>query len=170
MKRLFYIVAVTAMTLCAACKPSEANYKMAYESAKQKQLTGDSLIDAGLTDQQRPRLMVFGGDTLPVVTDYVGYTKDGGADTNRAIVKRYCVVVGKFKQVFNARSMRERLNAQGYSNAFVLHNNMKDYFVIAASTRDHHEARMLLDSIAADKNMVLKAPYPYILQPRHLAR
>lgn len=169
MKKLCYFFGTLALLLCVACKPSEDNYKSAYDAAKQHQITGDSLVDANLMNNQMPRSMVFGNDTLPVLTDYIRITANGGADTNQSAVKRYCVAVGKFKQVFNARSMRARLISQGYSEAIVLHNTTKDYFVIAASTNNHVEARKLLDSIAQDPNLVLKSPYPFILQPRHLA-
>lgn len=171
MRKLFYILSAIALLLSAnACRTTEANYKAAYEATRQRQLTGDSLTDKGLLDQQRPKPMVFGSDTLPVRTEYIGYTKDGGADTMRTRVKRYCVVVGQFRQVFNARSMRQRLMDHGYHNALVLHNSMKDYYVIANTTPDPHIARLMLDSVKADTSLVLRSPYPYILRPGHLAR
>lgn len=170
MKRLIYISASLLLLSVAACKTTEANYRSAYEAAKQKQLTGDSLIDQGLLDQQRPKPMVFGTDTLPVRTEYIGYTKGGGADSDKSVVKRYCVVVGKFRQTFNARSMRERLMENGYPRALVLHNNMKEYYVVANTTPDPHIARLMLDSVLADTSLVLKSPYPYVLRPGHLAR
>lgn len=170
MKRILYPICALLLASFFACKTTEANYRSAYEAAKQKQLTGDSLIDQGLLDQQRPKPMVFGADTLPTRTEYIGYTKNGGADTNRNVVKRYCIVVGKFKQTFNARSMRERLMAHGYHKALVLHNNMKDYYVIANTTPDPHMARLMLDSVLADTSLVLKAPFPYVLRPGHLVR
>ncbi|MDE6099993.1 MAG: hypothetical protein K2G01_03030 [Paramuribaculum sp.] len=170
MKKLFYFLFVSIVFCLAACKTTEANYKAAYEAAREKQLTGDSLIDYGLLDQQRPKPMVFGNDTLPVRTEYVGYTKGGGADSDKSVVKRYCVVVGRFKQVFNAKSMRERLIESGYGNSLVLHNGMKEYYVIANGSNDPHTARLMLDSVRSDSQLVLKQPYPYILQPGHLSR
>lgn len=170
MKRLLIPIAAALLLTVGSCKPTEANYRSAYEAAHQKQLTGDSLTDQGLLDQQRPKPMVFGTDTLPVRTEYIGYTKGGGADSDRTVVKRYCVVVGRFKQVFNARMMRERLMQNGYGHALVLHNNMKEYYVVANTTKDPHQARLMLDSVNADTSLVLKPPYPYILRPGHLAR
>ncbi|MCM1349545.1 MAG: hypothetical protein NC338_09055 [Firmicutes bacterium] len=170
MKKLVYAAIIAIIATMVACKPTEANYRSAYESAKQKQLTGDSLIDQGLIDQQRPKPLIVGADTLPVRTEYIGYTKGGGADSDRSVVKRYCVVVGKFKQTFNARSMRQRLIDQGYDNALVLHNSLKDYYVIANTTPNAHTARLMLDSVLADTTLRLKAPYPYILRPGHLVR
>ncbi|MDE5685779.1 MAG: hypothetical protein K2I26_04390 [Paramuribaculum sp.] len=170
MKKLPILFCLILLLGFAACKTTEANYKAAYDAAREKQLTGDSLIDFGLTDQQRPKNMVFGADTLPVRTEYIGYTKGGGADSDKSVVKRFCVVVGRFKQVFNAKSMRERLMSSGYGNALVLHNNMKEYYVIANTSDNPHTASLMLDSVRADGSLVLKAPYPYILQPGHLAR
>lgn len=170
MKKLLPPIAVMLLLCIGACKPTEANYRSAYEVARQKQLTGDSLIDHGLLDQQRPKPMMFGTDTLPVRTEFIGYTKDGGADSDKSVVKRYCIVVGKFKQTFNARSMRQRLIEHGYPHALVLHNNLKDYYVIANTSADPHIARLMLDSVKADTLFTLKPPYPYVLRPGHLAR
>lgn len=174
MKRLLPFAAIlAALSLLpfSACKTTEANYRSAYEAARQKQLsTGDSLTDAHLLDQQRPKPMVFGPDTLPVRTEHIGYTRDGGADSDHSVVKRYCIVVGRFQQVFNARSMRSRLIDHGYPNALVLHNSSKEYYVIASASNDPHQARLMLDSVKADSSIVLRPPYPYILRPGHLAR
>jgi len=172
MKHLLSFSIITLLILIgsSACKPTESNYRSAYLAAKEMQLTGDSLTDVQLLNQQRPRPVVFGSDTLPMRTEYIGYTKDGGADSDKTVVKRYCVVVGKFKQVFNARSMRQRLMQSGYHRALVLHNQLKDYYVIANTTADPHIARLMLDSVLADPGLTLKPPYPYILRPGHLAR
>ena len=172
MRHLFTITVSLLLLLIAAssCKTYEANYRAAYEVAKEKQLTGEEDIDRQLLDQQRPRPTVFGTDTLPIRTEYIGYTKGGGADSDKTVVKRYCVVVGKFKQAFNTRSMRERLMRSGYPRALVLHNNMKEYYVIANTTPDPHTARLMLDSVLADPSLSLKSPFPYILRPGHLAR
>lgn len=170
MKKIIYFIAAALLMMAYACKTTEANYRAAYEAAKAKQMTGDSVIDKGLTDQQRPIPYYINGDTLPVRSEYIGYTKDGGADSDRRVVKRYCVVVGQFKQVFNARSMRQRLMQHGYPRALVLHNSMKDYYVIANTTMDAHAATLMLDSVKADSSIVLRPPYPYILIPGHYGR
>ncbi len=168
MRKIFIPVAAALLLYTAACKTNEANYRSAYEAAKEKQLTGDSLTDKGLLDQQRPKPMVFGSDTLLCRTEYIGYTRDGGADLDKSKVKKFCVTVGKFKQVFNARSMRERLLSHGYPRAMVLHNNMKEYYVVANTTGNAHEASLMVDSVKADTALTLRAPY--ILLPGHLNR
>ena len=78
---------------------------------------------------------------------------------------RYGVVVGKFKQIFNARSMRERLAANGYPEAIVVYNGSQEYFVVACSTSVPAEAATLLDKVRADTSLTLRDPYPYILRP-----
>ena len=67
MRHLFTITVSLLLLLIAAssCKTNEANYRAAYEVAKEKQLTGEEDIDRQLLDQQRPRPTVFGTDTLP---------------------------------------------------------------------------------------------------------
>lgn len=170
MKKLLYLAFILIFASVTACKTTEANYRAAYEVTKQKQLTGDSTIDRQLMDRDRPREMVFGTDTLPVRTEYIGYTKDGGADSDRTKVKRYCVAVGKFKQPFNAHSMRRRLIEHGYTGALVLHNSSKDYYVVSSTTSDPHTALLMLDSIRHSEWLVIRPPFPYILRPGHLAK
>ena len=99
--------AMAALSL-GSCKTTEANYRQAYESARQKQTQeGDSAITAGLNNQARPRSMEFDGVTLPVLTTGVSIPKDGGMELSH--LKKFNSVAGVFRQIFNAKSMRERL-------------------------------------------------------------
>jgi len=170
MKRITLYIAVAALLAAGACKTNEANYRAAYEAAKEKIDTDNADIDVALMDKERPRPMVFGADTLPTRSFFIGYTTDGGADKDRSLVKGYCVVVGKFKQVFNARSMRQRLIANGYPSALVIHDTLKDYYVIATTTNDTRQAAIDLAKVRADSSLVLKSPFPYVLLPGHLHR
>lgn len=170
MKKIYPFVISILLLGVYSCKTTEANYRSAYEAAKEKKEAETSDVEQKLLDQQNPRTMVVGSDTIPVRTFYIGYTRDGGADKDRSVVKGYCVTVGKFKQVFNARSMRQRLIDNGYPGAFVVHDNMKDYYVIATATNDSHQAAVDLERVRRDSSLVLKPPFPYILMPGHLHR
>ena len=101
-------------------------------------------------------------------TEYVGYTENGGA--SREMLKRYNVVVGQFKQVFNAREMRARLQANGYPEAFIIHTREPLYYVCTATRQSAEEAAAAFDKIRNDKSIVLRPPVPFILRPAHLAR
>lgn len=169
MRKILIFTLSVALLGFAGCKTTEANYKAAYEIAKEKQMgTGDSVTDKALKNYQMPRPMVFGSDTLQVRTEPVGITVKGGG-TN-AMLKKYCVVAGQFHQIFNASSMRTRMISEGYEGTFILHNRSKQYYVVAGSYDLPSEARVMVDSLKADKALVLKSPFPYVLRPAHLVR
>ena len=128
LRSILYVTATFALMLSAGCKTTEANYRQAYESARQKQTQeGDSAITAGLNNQARPRSMEFDGVTLPVLTTGVSIPKDGGMELSR--LKKFNSVAGVFRQIFNAKSMRERLMQSGYPDAFILSNAYGTYSV-----------------------------------------
>mgnify|MGYP001027885617 CR=1 FL=1 len=163
------ISAIIAVALLGACKTNEANYRAAYEQAKDKNTdTGDSLSTQGLRDFNRPKAMVIGGDTLMVRTERVVVSKDAGVA--EAALKKYCVVVAQFRQIFNARSMCQRLIDGGYPGAFVVNNREGQYYVVASATDSSSEAAAMIRDITADKSVVLREPYPYVLRPGQLVR
>lgn len=169
MKRLIYIAIAAVMVSLASCKTTEANYRAAYEVARNKQMeTGDSLTDVALRNQNMPRPMVIGSDTLMVRTEAL--TADVAGGFSNECFAKYCIVAGVFKQVFNARSMCERLRQSGYPDAFVAFNRMKDYYVMAGSTSQPGEASAMIAGLSGDKSFTFRAPYPYVMRPAHLVR
>ncbi len=121
MRLLPVAAALTATLLTVSCKTSESNYRQAYETAvaKNREASGvDSTIYARIRNSAQTSDLIAGSDTLPMRTEYVGYTENGGA--SREMLKRYNVVVGQFKQKFNAREMRARLQSQRLSRR--IHN------------------------------------------------
>jgi len=169
MKKLVFVVMFAALLL-GGCKTSESNYRAAYEVAKQKK--NDSAVDsvtlAKIARTDLPQETTLEGVKLPMRTFPIGYAKDGGA--SREVVKHYNVVVGQFRQIFNAKAMRERLMAAGYGGAFVLNDRDQNYYVVAASCATPLEAAEALEKVRKDPTISLKEPLPWILRPAHLAR
>lgn len=169
MKKLLLMLAVAVVAL-AGCKTNEANYRAAYEKAKEKRTeTGDSTITAKLRNELTPKDMAFEGVTLPVRTEPLRAI----APENDAPVpelKRYCVVVAQFRQMFNARSMRTRLAEAGYEGAIVVSNRQNDFYVCAATTAVPAEAAEVLSRLRQDKSIVFHEPFPYVLRPAQLVR
>ncbi len=171
MKKILPFIAVLALIAVAACKPNHEAYKAAYESAIAKRdSTGgvEGTIYEKFRQQGRPRLIAVGNDTLPVLTEIIGYTENGGA--TRETTERYNIVVGRFKQVFNARQMRARLQQSGYPDAFILHTREPLYYVVAVTCSTARQALDELERVKADGSMSLREPLPFVLQPAHLAR
>lgn len=171
MKKIFLFVAVVAAMALGACKTTEANYKAAYEAAKIQQRQSadiDSTIYGKVRHQGTMMQLSVGQDTLPIRTEAIGYTDGGGA--SRETVRKYNIVVGQFKQVFNARQMRERLMAGGYPDAFIVHTREPLYYVVTQTVDTPEEALAAYDKVKTDKNIVLRDPLPFVLRPAHLAR
>lgn len=158
-------------SLVFSCKPNQAAYKKAYESTVARR---DSLAKAdkemyGNYREMIPRTRIkLGEDTLEVRTERIAFTKDGGAV--RDSVERYNVVVGRFKQIFNARQMRERLMASGYPKAFVLNNSEPQYYVVASTWSTAQGALDGLNEVKADTMLKMRDPLPFVLEPAHMRR
>lgn len=167
--RIWVLLAVAALAL-TACKTTEKNYRDAYEKAAayQKERTGvDSTIYARIRNEAQNSWLVVEADSMPMQTEYIGYTKDGGA--TRANLQVYNVVVGKFKQLFNARDMRKRLMDRGYE-AMIIHTREPLYYVVSSTCSTAAHAREEYRRVKDDTSMVLRKPLPFILRPAHLAR
>lgn len=161
---------VAAFTL-VGCKTTEENYRKAYEAAvgaDREKSAVDSTIYAKVRNSARMSDLVVASDTLPLRTENIGFTEDGGA--SRESVKRYNIVVGQFKQIFNARQMRTRLQEGGYPDAFIIHTAEPLYYVCTATCRTAEDAVTEYRKVKEDKNIVLRSPLPFILRPAHLAR
>lgn len=166
------ILAFAAIVVIAtSCKTTEANYKAAYERAVERKNEGiDSTVYAAIRREAKPSVIALdGGVQLPLVTEHVSVTPDNG-NTSVAL-RRYCIVAGKFKQIFNARSMRTRLASSGnYPDAFIVQTREPLYYVIAATADTPQDAAAALQKVRNDQTLMLCEPLPWVLQPASLAR
>ena len=112
--------------------------------------------------------MTISGITLPVRTEPLGVTKEGGGQYSD--LKLYNVITATFRQRFNAVSMAQRLGSLGYGHPFVVHNRMGQYYVVAGRVSAPAQAKALLDSLNSDSRITLKSPFPYVLRAAHLVR
>lgn len=156
-------IALAAMAM-TGCKTNEQNYRSAYEVAKQAQYTGvDSTVYAKIRQEAIPTAIMADGDSIHIKTEFVTTTKPS-ADSAAPELKRYGVVVGQFKQVFNARAMQSRIVANGYPQAYIVQTREPLYYVIAAGSDSIDTAVADMKRVAADTSMRLRQPLPWILQ------
>lgn len=169
MKRLLtFLLVIASIVALNSCKTTEANYRKAYQIAKEKQTDGgDSTVTADLRGSFIPKQMVIGGVTLPVRTEPVILTPAENADPTA--FKVYNVVAGSFKQLFNARSLRDRLRELGF-NAFLIHNRDRNYYIVAASTQDPAEAAAQLERLRKTEGVYFQPNFPYVLRASQLVR
>lgn len=170
-KSVIYILGLFIAMGIVSCKTNENNYRAAYQAAVEhrENTSGvDSTIYARIRNQAVESMLSVGNDTLPIRTEYIGYPDGGGA--SREKVMRYNVVVGQFKQIFNAKAMRDRLIAAGYTDAMIINTREPLYYVVAKTSSTAAEAVEQYKSVCDDKALVLRAPLPFVLQPAHFAR
>ncbi len=161
------IIFITAITF-TSCKTTEANYRKAYETAREKHFDGgDSTVTENLKNNMLPKNLVIQGISLPVRTEAMGITKNGGA--TKETIKLYNVVTASFKQLFNAQSMRKRLSELGY-NSFILHNRDLTYYVVAGTADTPKEASEMLNKVRNETSIITHNPFPYVLRASNLVK
>lgn len=164
-KQIFKACAMMLMLLVAtsSCKTTEANYKAAYDVAKAKTQQGGDREITGFIEREK-RLndySLVGGDSVKVISEFVSIIDGDAAD-----VKTYGVVVGDFKQVFNARSFRDRIKEvenNTDSPAYVAVSPAKRYYVVYKGFDDIKDASKFLKN---KKNFKIGIPLeePWILE------
>lgn len=166
-KVIKYISVVVLLLMVASCRTTEENYRGAYELAKQSEEKQDSLVANLIANEQAPKVVKVGDETIKMRKEYVSMVADEGV--SRDMLKRYNIVVGRFRQVFNARSMASRMSSLGYK-AYVLVDRTPAYFVAVASTDSIDEALQLYKNVASDTQVVYKAPFPWVLESAQYMR
>lgn len=157
------IVAVALSISVTSCKTTEENYKAAYEIAARKQVGGVTRDVSSFIEREK-RLgeqKVIMGDSVRMLTQPVRMV-----DGDDSAIHNYCVVVGDFKQVFNARSFCKRINdAEKDTNIppYVVVNSEKHYYVIYRGFDTKEEAAGFLKN---KENFKVKIPIeePWILE------
>lgn len=155
-------LAFSGILLCSfcfiSCKTTEKNYKSAYDIAVQKNKDGiDENTYNKIINESKAPVTVIGNDSVRMKTEFIKIT-----DGNPEELKKYSIVVGQFKQIFNARSFRDRLKSNKYPS-YVVENRDSTYYVIAQGFDDETEAALYLKNI--NKNIPFRIPLedPWIL-------
>ena len=164
MKKILLAAALCA--LLAGCKTNEANYRQAYEVAKQKFENADTVSTGShkLERYAQPHVSVVGSDTIKVLTEPLGAVRGEGLTSSQ--IRRYNVVAGRFRQIFNARQMRQRLIASGYGATAILASPMPLYYVVTISTDTVADAVEEIHRLESDTTLRFRAPLPFVLSPR----
>lgn len=161
---LYFAICLFCIVTICSCKTTEANYRAAYEIAKEKS-TSDNILD-NATNQQMllesiSSRLIVDGDSIPLKSMHVKISKGCG---NPNDIKKYCIAVAEFKMAFNAKSMMNRLRSKGY-DTIVVENGDPTYYVIASKYSTPKETKTAFQQIIKDKNIITKTPFPYVIQP-----
>lgn len=159
-------VVLIAATALFSCKTTEENYRAAYEktmAARQESTALDSTIYGAARRQMRhAELRTADGRSVEVRRLTLRLT-DGQHPANMEF-QPFNIVAGQFKQLFNASSLRDRLIAAGYSDAFVAETAEPYYYVVAKSTPDITAAADALEALKVKAPVKMKEPCPFILE------
>lgn len=135
--------ALVALTLIG-CKPTEKNYKAAYDAAnaKREQAAAEQMRPAtGLLSDDGPQMKVVEGDTIYVdrqrLRDLDGKTMTG----------KWAVAVGVFKMDTNAKASVEAMKQKGFSDAAVAKVGGQRFYVMLRQCRDPRFRHHLLEGV-----------------------
>lgn len=164
MKKYLYLALLLSLV---SCKPTETNYRKAYETAKERtDRTG--IVEGTIYESIRNQgtsggIVTVSGDTIPLITVAVKpATVIGAPDT----MSPYNIALAQFKQRTNAKSMMIRLHTLGYTDATVVMNAEPLYYVIVPGAATVDQAVDLYgNTTVIGDSIMLKPPYPLILQP-----
>ena len=125
MKSKFYLLglAFTLLLSVSACKSKQSAYQAAYEAAKAKELQEAN-------NNQLEEVTPVTKPTQPAATGNFQKEKITSVDGNGILP--YSVVIGSFINKTNAESLKERMQAQGYSP--VLAQNEKGMYRVIVAT------------------------------------
>ncbi len=160
-------VLVALSVACVGCKTSEKNYREAYQKAVADNDRGvtdfDNTIYSRYRNQTRDAEAALpDGSKVAVRIARVKVTPDGGGIPEW--YKGYSVVVGEFKQLFNARSLQKRFVDAGFPRTFLLENAEPYYYIVIDSSNNLAQMSALADSLRSASPVPLKDGFPYILQ------
>lgn len=158
-----FLLCVITLGAFSACRTTEANYREAYQKALEARRNAaavDSAVYGEIRRQMDMRTITLAdGRQIEVMGLPVRVSEDGGGINEN--LRRYNVVVGRFKQFFNANSLRRRFADSSLPGAFVVETAEPYYYVIASSWNTPAEAQDALQALPQGLN--LKAPLPFIL-------
>ncbi len=160
-KILFIIVAIVAAVSFNSCKTSEKNYKAAYDITMHKKKAMeevDSVTYSKILAEKKQATAIVDGDSVRLITEYVNIVDD-----SPSLMKKYNVIVGEYKQIFNARSFRDRLKAEK-KPAYVVMDAKRVYYVVAQGFDTSDEAAKFLHDIHKTVKMHIPIENPWILK------
>nr|WP_315096904.1 SPOR domain-containing protein [uncultured Porphyromonas sp.] len=137
-KIIFASLALISLVSLSSCKTKQSAYRKAYEQAKQREVATQDTKPAA--EYEAPAAST----AAPVTVRKERVSTYSGEDATR--LKRFSVVVGSFQNPTNARSLKDRMEGQGY-NAVLATNDAGMLRVIVASYDTRDEAVASRDAI-----------------------
>lgn len=148
-----------AALMLVGCKPTEGNYRSAYDAAKARREAAarEQMRPAtGLQSDDGPQRKIIDGDTVYVLRDRLWLAQEG----NVRLQARWGVAVGMFKMDTNAKAGAANLAEQGWDGAQAVRAQNAVHYTLADT------AASLDDAIRISKTFRARFPdYPYVGLP-----
>ena len=150
MKITFLAATILSMLSFVACKPTESNYKAAYDAAQQKRQAAANdpdilLPSGGLKNLDGPTKRDVNGDSVYVVKQHLKFV--GGLEK---VFHKWNVAVAAYKMPTNCSAHVSELFSKGFK-AFSAENPEGKFYVIAGSFETLAEAAVFAKEYAYDK-------------------
>lgn len=126
---ILILCVLCCIAIFSSCKPTEKNYRSAYDAAiaKREKANSENMLPAtGLLSVDGPRLHVVNGDTLYVLNERL----KGYPDSIR--LNEYNVAIAMFKMRTNASALASRLDA-GTERFIVAQGREGKWYTLAGS-------------------------------------
>ncbi|MCH5228145.1 MAG: hypothetical protein J1F16_10100 [Muribaculaceae bacterium] len=153
MKRSSLLFLMSLLLIATACKPTEKNYKAAYDAALGKREAALADINVNLPEgafQQvdGPQLKTIEGSQV-----YFNNQHLKPVEENKTLPGNYNVVVGAYKMITNCRAQSQALRDEGF-DAFPAQDTEDMFYTVAGSFSSLSEAVKFYDSYKKNKNRV----------------
>lgn len=130
-KSLLVFISLTLLLGAVACKPKQSHYRQVYESAKQREIAESNASSSTSSD------VIVSKPAEPVISVRKERLNPvEGEDGMR--LKKYSVVIGSFQNSTNAYSLKERMEADGYTP--ILARNESGMLRVIVTSFDSREA------------------------------
>lgn len=156
-KTKLMVSAAMVALMFVGCKPTESNYKSAYDAAlaRREKAAAEQMRPAtGILSDEGPALRVVEGDSLFVTNERLRLP--GG----ERLPGRFAVAVDVFKMITNARAAAEALREKGYAGAREANGTDSRCYTLIATVATLDSARITVKEFRTGN-----PGYPYIGLP-----
>ena len=149
----YFIILSVVFCLLTSCKPTEKNYKAAYDAALGKREASMADIDVdlpegALQEVDGPQLKEIDGVKVYVLNERIRRVDEG-----MAMPGNYNVAVGTYKMITNCKAQAESLKTEGYE-AFPAKTMGGMFYTIAASCPTLSDAVKFIQNYKSKKDRV----------------
>lgn len=165
MRKLF--IAVVVLITLGACKPSENNYRLAYETAMQRDREGleEGVYELIQQEKLPPMIHVLGDSVRVQRLPLAAFYCPGADSIDKCVPQCYNVAVARYKMPTNARAHADRLAGEGYRSA-VLKSGASLYYVMAGLVESlDSAARLARKYDLSHAGEYIGIPCPVAIQP-----